>query len=190
MLSEEKRKLRQRAVRRRSGLSGEEREFAGKQILCTLCSLPQYRSAARLLTYVSLGDEAPTWGLIRTALSEGKQVYCPRVEEAGRMSFYRIRSTDELEPGFHGIWEPPAKEMQKYRPGPHDLIIMPGTAFDRKRGRLGYGGGYYDRFLQTLGENSVEKIALCFSCQVMEDLPQDVTDIRPDLIVTEQEIIV
>ena len=106
-------------------------------------------------------------------------------------------------PGFRGILEPPEEERRKYRmqlptEGTADLVVMPGAAFDRSCGRLGYGGGYYDRFLQTLEEagssrlcagKAFWKIAIGFSCQILDALVQEPEDIRPDLIVTEREII-
>ena len=107
------------------------------------------------------------------------------------MSFYRINGIKELASGFRGILEPPAQEWRKYRmlplsEGESDLVVMPGAAFDRSCGRLGYGGGYYDRFLQT---RDIRKIALGFACQILDTLVQEPEDVRPDLIVTEREII-
>lgn len=200
---------RRAALERRDALSPKERRQAGERILAALTGLPQYRSALRILVYVSFGTEVPTRELIKGALSEGKQVYCPRVEGEGRMSFYRIRDIRELVPGFRGIPEPVPEEERKYRaaerifPSKHrekaleepDLIVIPGAAFDRKGGRLGYGGGYYDRFLQPFCEKEdrrsrMEKIGVCFFCQLADSLVQEDTDIRPDRIITEREIIV
>ena len=110
--------LRREALRRRHALPEEERRRAGERILQTLCSLAQYRNARRVLIYASFGDEVPTRELMRTALEEGKQVFCPRVEGAGKMSFYRIWQIGELTPGFRGILEPPLEEERKFRNPP------------------------------------------------------------------------
>ena len=211
----EKGRQRREALERRRRLTPQERKRAGGQILSALCGLSAYREAGRLLVYASFGDEVPTRELIGRALLEGKEVYCPRVEGKGIMSFYRIRKPEELTPGFRSIPEPPAEEARRYRPAVQgafrgvlpdrcgrspDLIVMPGTAFARSLGRLGYGGGFYDRFLQTLTEKKgteteagapaeIRRIAVCFSCQLLERLCQEETDIRPELIVTEEEII-
>lgn len=208
-----KQELRAWALQKRRALPPEERIRAGACICRRVRSLPEYQKASRILCYASLEEEVPTGELMAGALLDGKQVYCPRVEGDGRMSFYQIRSLQELTPGFRRIPEPSAQESRKYRrethafvsgqespPFPCDLILMPGTAFDRQGGRLGYGGGYYDRFLQKTEEKDdgvsgrscvrLLKIALCFSCQLMEEpLPQEATDIRPDFIITEQETI-
>lgn len=187
----EKKEQRREGLKRRSGLTGEERACAEERIRKALFALPQYQNAGRLLIYASYGEEVSTWELMEAALAAGKQVFCPRVEGAGSMSFYRINGRKELAPGFRGILEPPAQEWRKYRmlplsEGESDLVVMPGAAFDRSCGRLGYGGGYYDRFLQT---RDIRKIALGFSCQILDTLVQEPEDVRPDLIVTEREII-
>ena len=199
----QKTEQRREGLKRRSELTGEERAHAEERIRSVLIALPWYRNAGRLLLYVSYGNEVPTRWLMEEALAAGKQVFCPRVEGAGSMSFYRIDGPEELSPGFRGIPEPPAQEWRKYRiqpltEGKSDLIVMPGAAFDRNLGRLGYGGGYYDRFLQTLEEagstrlcagKAFRKIAVGFSCQILDSLAQEPEDVRPDLIVTEREII-
>ena len=199
----QKTEQRREGLKRRSELTGEERAHAEERIRSVLIALPWYRNAGRLLLYVSYGNEVPTRRLMEEALAAGKQVFCPRVEGAGSMSFYRIDGPEELSPGFRGIPEPPAQEWRKYRiqplpEGKSDLIVMPGAAFDRNLGRLGYGGGYYDRFLQTLEEagstrlcagKAFRKIAVGFSCQILDSLAQEPEDVRPDLIVTEREII-
>ena len=187
----EKKEQRREGLKRRSGLTGEERACAEERIRKALFALPQYQNAGRLLIYASYGEEVSTWELMEAALAAGKQVFCPRVEGAGSMSFYRINGIKELASGFRGILEPPAQEWRKYRmlplpEGETDLVVMPGAAFDRSCGRLGYGGGYYDRFLQT---RDIRKIALGFACQILDALVQEPEDVRPDLIVTEREII-
>lgn len=199
----QKTEQRREGLKRRSELTGEERAHAEERIRSVLIALPWYRNAGRLLLYVSYGNEVPTRRLMEEALAAGKQVFCPRVEGAGSMSFYRIDGPEEFSPGFRGIPEPPAQEWRKYRiqplpEGKSDLIVMPGAAFDRNLGRLGYGGGYYDRFLRALEEagsarlcagKAFRKIAVGFSCQILDSLAQEPEDVRPDLIVTEREII-
>ena len=148
-----KKEQRREGMKRRSRLTGEERAWAEERIRNALFDLPQYQLSGRLLIYASHGEEVSTWKLMEEALAAGKQVFCPRVEGAGNMSFYRISGREELVPGFRGILEPPEEERRKYRmqlptEGTADLVVMPGAAFDRSCGRLGYGGGYYDRFLQ------------------------------------------
>ena len=103
------------------------------------------------------------------------------------MSFYRIDGPEELSPGFRGIPEPPAQEWRKYRiqplpEGKSDLIVMPGAAFDRNLGRLGYGGGYYDRFFAS--EPDHVKWGLAYDLQMEEELQTEPWDQQMDAVIT------
>ncbi len=155
-----------------------------------------YRQAEKILIYASYGGEVSTWEMMQAALEDGKQVFCPKTvvsDTEKRLDFYRIFETQDLIPGFRGIMEPKVLEQNKYAKnrdedrGKTDMIILPGCAFDRKCHRLGYGGGFYDRFLAEHPE--LMKIAVCFSCQVLETVPQEETDICPDHVITEEEIL-
>lgn len=183
-----KKECRKEGLARRALLAAGEREAAGRRIAEFLRGSEEYRRAERILIYASYRDEVPTGDFIKGALQEGKQVYCPKIEGpagARTMSFYRIEGLEELREGFQGIPEPEALQDRRYEAGraSRDLILMPGTAFDRQRRRLGYGGGFYDRFCQEA--ESASKIALCFDCQLLEELPEEETDVRPERIVTE-----
>lgn len=130
------------------------------------------------------------------AWRDGKQVFCPKIEDSPEpettaggkkktMTFYRVFCRDELVKGYQGIPEPGITEGRSWEGSSgKDLILMPGTAFDRERRRLGYGGGFYDQFLQNAC--SAVKIAVCFNCQVLPELPEEETDVRPDRILTEE----
>lgn len=191
--SSEKKLCRKRALLRRAALGQEERREADCGILKRLTQLEEYRRAQRLLVYVSYKDEADTHALIRHALAQKKEVFCPRVrasEEGRSMDFYRIASMEELAAGYQGIPEPPAAEERLYRVEEQragDLVILPGSAFDREGRRLGYGGGYYDRYLEAVTLPC--RAALCYACQLLDRVPEEETDIRPQLLITELETI-
>lgn len=190
-----KKECRKEALRRRSGMTMEERADAGRRIAGLLFADSAYRNAERILIYASYRDEAPTYEIMEQAWRDGKQVFCPKIEEClnpentadGKkktMVFYRVYSREELMEGYQGIPEPGITEGRSLEGSSgKDLILMPGTAFDRERRRLGYGGGFYDRFLQKAC--SAVKIAICFCCQVLPELPEEETDVRPDRILTE-----
>ena len=108
-----KKEQRREGMKRRSRLTGEERAWAEERIRNALFDLPQYQLSGRLLIYASHGEEVSTWKLMEEALVAGKQVFCPRVEGAGNMSFYRISGREELVPGFRGILEPPEEERDR-----------------------------------------------------------------------------
>lgn len=191
-----KKEYRKEALRRRSGMTMEERADAGRRIAGRLFADSAYRNAERILIYASYRDEVPTYEIMEQAWKDGKQVFCPKIEDClnpeitvgGKkktMVFYRVFCRDELVKGYQGIPEPEITEGRSWEGNSgKDLILMPGTAFDRERRRLGYGGGFYDRFLQNACP--AVKIAVCFCCQVLPELPEEETDVRPDRILTEE----
>ena len=183
-----KKEQRREGMKRRSRLTGEERAWAEERIRNAFFDLPQYQLSGRLLIYASHGEEVSTWKLMEEALAAGKQVFCPRVERARNMSFYRISGREELVPGFRGILEPPEEERRKYRmqlltEGTADLVVMPGAAFDRSCERVGYGRGYYDRFLAGYAGFTA---ALCRRELLLDRVPREGHDLGVDLVITEE----
>lgn len=167
----------------------------------------EYREADAVLAYVSYKSEVDTTALIQQALADGKHVFVPKVS-GSEMEFWRISSLEDLREGYKGIREPVQSvafsDWISRHIGSKVLMWMPGVAFDRERHRIGYGGGFYDRYLdrlmkqseQTTSEDQVRtqaggfiliKVALAYSCQVLERIPYEEHDVRPDMLVTEQE---
>lgn len=166
-------------------MAEEQREKYSKMIEGKILSLEQYQKADTLLIYASYGSEAATDGIIEHALKHSKKVFCPKVLEPGKMEFYEIFSKKDLVCGYKNIPEPIFTTLPyKYQEDVNTLMIMPLVAFDSTGMRLGYGGGFYDRYLQN--HPSLSKIALGFECQKYETIiPGEETDIRPDFILTE-----
>ena len=185
-INESKRRLREHYKAVRASGSGEDRRQADRRITAYLTERPEYKKARLVLTYVSAGQEPDTLELIAMALAQGKEVACPLCHKPTHtMTFHKISSLGQLTPGAYGICEPPAdapsaqpEEMQ------HSVCIVPGLAFDSCGGRLGYGGGYYDRFLA--GYSGVS-IGLCReeTCSA-QPLPRDEYDIPVDIVVTDR----
>lgn len=200
-LTAEKKRIRREMLAVRNALSPAEQRRASCLITERLLGHQWLYRADVLLCYVSCGSELDTRELIREVLRLGKQVYVPRVLEEHRMDFYRIQKPEELEPGFHGIPEPPVTapvypgmagcigngEEAPARcaggvPGRNRkqvLMLMPGVAFDAYGNRLGYGGGYYDRYLAVHPEFQTYSIGIGHSCQRVARLPVEETDCRP-----------
>lgn len=188
---ERKRYVRQAVLARRDALSQEARRRAACLITERLLGHQWFYRADILLCYASYGSELETGELIREALRLGKQVFLPRVLPGHRMDFFQIGSPEELQPGFHGILEPP--ELHPYReiaenpalrgeetgPGGPALMLMPGVAYDPYGNRLGYGGGYYDRYLEAHPRFLTYSIGIGHSCQLVEKLPVEETDCKP-----------
>ena len=183
--------LRREGLRRRGRLSAVQRREAGHIIAERLYSLPVYRRCGVLLSYVSYGTETDTRAIIRRALEDGKAVYCPRV--CGKdMDFYRIHALEELKPGFRGILEPMEGAKRFEAEGMQEtLVLVPGTVFDRSGHRIGYGGGYYDRYFGT-GQTGLGNgqrpylVGLCYACQREERIPSRPHDIEMDLVLTDE----
>ncbi|MDE7177182.1 MAG: 5-formyltetrahydrofolate cyclo-ligase [Lachnospiraceae bacterium] len=201
-MEQTKREIRERALALRDALLPAERAAYSKEIIDKITRLDCYRNAAALLVYVSFRSEVETGMLIENALVDKKAVFSPVV--SGReMEFFRITSLNELKSGYQGILEPAQEAEASYREwmrqkeisSTRTLLCMPGAAFDRERNRIGYGGGYYDRYLSALSAEqekrteNIETIALAFSCQIFAEIPREPHDLRPDRIVTEREII-
>ncbi|CDZ24750.1 hypothetical protein CCDG5_1642 [[Clostridium] cellulosi] len=182
-----KKALRERMKKIRAALSDEERAEKSAKILSNLTKLEEYKNAELVLTYVSLKFEVDTFAFIETAHNDGKRIAVPRcVEGKPNIDFYYINSIEELEKGSYGILEPRInpKKLCTSRKG---FCVLPGLAFDRYGTRLGYGKGYYDRFLQTFKGTTV---GVCFSDVLSRTpLPRGRFDVPAKIIVTEKEII-
>lgn len=181
VLNTSKQGLRKRLLEMRAGL--EHRREREEAIAENLLALPQYRQAARVLLYVSRASEVGTALILRWALEQGKEVcapYCPSGD--GAMFFCRIDSTEELKPGRYGILEPDPKKVLDQTDWQTTLCLVPGIAFDQLGYRLGYGKGYYDRFL--VGKEIVAA-GLCYRELVQQELPREPHDQRVQFLITE-----
>lgn len=188
----DKKQMRAFALAKRDALTKKQREADSEKIISRLMSLSAYQKADAILTYVSFRSEVDTFPLIHSALAEKKAVFAPKV--LGReMAFFKISSVNDLREGYRGILEPEETLSYDDWNSQSVLICLPGAAFDRNRHRIGYGGGFYDRYLSKTKEKppgTVATAALAFSCQIFEEIPWEVHDIRPACIVTERETIV
>ncbi|MBR2189770.1 MAG: 5-formyltetrahydrofolate cyclo-ligase [Eubacterium sp.] len=139
-----------------------------------------YLLTSSVYCYVDYNNEVQTRTFIAQAISDGKQVAVPRVE-GDHISFYYIESLRQLVPGKMGILEP--KKGTEGARSANALVIMPGVAFDTRCNRIGYGAGYYDKFLKA--EPTHVTIAAAFDFQVFDEVPHDDLDIRPQWLFTE-----
>ena len=159
------------------------------RILERLAGFDLYADAGLVLAYVSYGNEVDTRAVIESALASGKRVAVPRVlPHKHKMDFYEIDGMGDLEEGFKGILEPRRGVSSPL--GTVDLLgsvcLVPGLVFDAEGHRIGYGGGYYDRFLQFYPG---DKIALARSAQVSSNpLPAESSDVPVDFIVTDSGV--
>lgn len=164
----------------RESLSADEVAMKSIIILEKLLQMKEYKEAACIYCYIDFRNEVRTKPIIRRALSDGKRVAVPKVDKE-RMEFYYINGFDQLKPGIYGIPEP---EDCPLAADTDALLIMPGIAFDKENHRIGYGKGYYDRYLER--SNRHFKIALAYQFQVFQSVPYEEFDKQPDLVLTER----
>ena len=181
--------FRKQALKTRSGLfqTLEEKKEADRKIFENLIGSGLIGKADLVLTYVSYRDETDTLKLLEYLLAEGKATAVPRCRKQGQMDFFLIKSFDDLKPSFMGIPEPEYDVTRLVHDFTGALCIVPGTAFDLKGNRTGYGGGYYDRFLSR--EKDVTPAGICYSPLVFDTVPSEPHDISVDYIITEKGII-
>ncbi len=148
-----------------------------------------FRRQVRLFVYVSFASEVETHSLIRMLLEEGKHVSVPCIDRPSKiMAASRIKSMEhDLAPGCFGILEPVQGCLHPVEANTIDVVIVPGAAFATDGFRIGYGGGYYDRFLKNC---PAVTIGIAFDMQVVEQVPHDARwDVPLDYIITECRII-
>ncbi|WP_042170756.1 5-formyltetrahydrofolate cyclo-ligase [Paenibacillus gorillae] len=186
----DKNKLRQKMLEARNGMPAEDRTEKSAAVCRYLSEWLTAKAVKRMMCYAPFRSELDTRPLIEWAWQSGIEVVLPRSEPADRsMTLHLISRWEDLIPGAYGIPEPdsaasPALAEQDW-PG---IIIVPGVAFDSYGGRLGYGGGYYDRFAERLGNERIW-MGAAFDIQFMnlemEKLPMQPHDKRMDGLVTE-----
>jgi 5-formyltetrahydrofolate cyclo-ligase len=178
---ETKQAIRKQIFAARKSITDEQADSWSQEITERFLKLPVFQKAERILAYADYNHEVMTGYLIKKAWEMGKQVAVPKV--VGKdMIFYRLTSFASLAPGYYGIPEPVAGECVDWLEA---LMIMPGVAFDRNFHRVGYGGGFYDRFLEK--HPKIIRAAVAFSFQMVPEVPVESTDIFPQYIVTENE---
>lgn len=169
----------------RKNMTEQERKEKDACIRNRLYDTECFRCAECFFPFVSYGTEVDTQMILHRLLEMGKKVAVPRVQ-GQEMEFYVIRSFQDLEKGTMGILEPVTEERVVPSEG---IMLLPGLAFDLKKNRLGYGGGYYDRYFEKYLCDNVKKIALAYDFQVVEQLETERFDRKADVIITDQRII-
>ncbi|MDU7337569.1 MAG: 5-formyltetrahydrofolate cyclo-ligase [Clostridium sp.] len=178
--------LRSKYRRLREDLSEEEKRSLDSEIQSRLLSLREYSQAETVFTYISKELEVDTLAIVRAAWANQKRVAVPRCVPGTRdMEFYYIRSWQDLEPASFGVMEPIVERCERVDDESKGFCLVPGFSFDVQGFRLGYGGGYYDRFLSRFGGFTV---GICYSFCVQWNLPHGYYDRSVDLLVTEKYV--
>lgn len=181
-----KRELRAKYKRARASIPEGLKAELDKKLTERFLALEEYRACSTLFIYVSSPIECDTSRIIADAFSSGRRVAVPRCgEKSGDMDFYYITSLGDLEPGKFGIMEPVPEKCEKAEDLSAGLCVVPGLCFDLQGYRIGFGKGYYDRFLQRFGGVTV---GVCYYKCIQNDLPTGVYDKTVDILLTEKFI--
>lgn len=175
--------IRKEVLALRNRLDLQQRKRASLKVADRIIGHQWFYQAENLLIFVSYGSEIDTSEIITEALKKGKKVYVPKVE-GDYMEFYRIFSLEDLTIGYKGIPEPDIcvekyHEEERLKTGERVLMVMPGVAFDALRNRIGYGKGFYDKYLEDKKELQIYSIGIGFACQMVEEIPAMENDIKP-----------
>ena len=180
--------LRQSMLKRREAVAWLERQGNSHQAAQLLQQLEHFRMARTMLVYLPFRQELDTVSIIKTAWQLQKIVAVPVCKPSRQLLLSRLNSMSEVEEGTFGIPEPLAQYIRPVPAEEVDLAVLPGVAFDLAGNRLGFGAGYFDRFLPLLRPDC-PRLALAYEFQIVDGVPAAPHDIKMDLIVTEKRII-
>jgi 5-formyltetrahydrofolate cyclo-ligase len=183
---------RKQAIReqaRKNRVAQKDKDEVSRGICAAFTALPAYQAARTVMWYVDAGSEVRTRHTLPDALTHGKRVVVPWcVVETNELELFLLEDMTELVEGAYKILEPKAElrdlPAKTVRPEELDLVMVPGTAFDPRGGRMGQGKGYYDRLLARARPDA-PLVALAFDCQMFPDIPVAPHDVFMDLVLTE-----
>lgn len=173
----DKKALRAEIRAKKRAMTEEQIEVASRRLGILFADCEQYRQAKTIYGYLPYNQEVRTVPILERALADGKRVAVPKVY-GDRMKFIYMTDLNRVEKGYANIPEP--VDDEPVAEDPTALVLMPGLAFDREGHRIGYGGGFYDKFLAEEPEHPT--VALCYEFQMLETLETEEFDIPVDLV--------
>jgi 5-formyltetrahydrofolate cyclo-ligase len=184
-----KRTLRQTVLARRNALTPEARAAWSQAIFARVLPLAAASRVRAVLAYHAFGSEPDTVPFLRALLAGGHSLLLPRIDRPARvLMIHRVGDLErDLVLGPWGIREPDPRRCPPARAGDANFVLVPGVAFDPGGGRLGYGGGYYDRLLATCAEGT-PLVAAAFEAQMVDHVPTGASDRRVGMVVTERGV--
>ena len=182
----DKGQLRRLALSKRNDTDASYRLRAGELIAEKLLALPELNEAKLIMCYSSFRSEVPTGTIVSALEARGKKLCFPVCGKNGIMQAWHPQDKDCWRAGMMGICEPDVEKSELIDPEQIDIVICPMVAFDAERQRMGYGGGYYDRYLPKCSK--ALRIGIAFEAQRMERLVTEEYDCPMDIIVTEEKI--
>ncbi len=181
-----KKETRKNLLKERDSLSKEEVSVKSNAVCEKLAKVLSGNNIQTVMTYIPSGNETDVLPVVRQLLAAGKRIVAPICTGPGIMIPSMIEDLEkDLVPGYFGILAP-----REERPVPLseiDAVIVPGVGFDKKGNRLGFGGGYYDRFMPKLRQDAL-KVAVCYDLQILPELEPEPWDYPVDMIITESSL--
>lgn len=174
----DKKALRSRIREMKRAMTTEDIQSASRRLGELFAETPQYRQAKTIYGYLPYNQEVRTTPMLEQALRDGKRVAVPKVY-GDEMKFIYMEDLTQVEQGYAGIPEPIADGP--VADDPTALVLMPGLAFDKQGYRIGYGGGFYDKFLAA--EPDHPTVALCYAFQILDALETEQFDIPVDQVI-------
>lgn len=182
--------IRKKILKQRKELNNEFVNNNSKIIFENLLNIDIFRLSNNIMIYIDFCNEVKTINIIEYLLSIDKNVIVPISLTSSKelLPSQILNTSEDLDIGSYGILEPKKDKIREFNPNNLDLIIMPGIGFDKKGNRIGFGAGYYDRFISKLSKH-IPTIALAYEFQIIENIPYDIHDRPVDYIITEKRII-
>ena len=178
--------LRKTVLSFRTSLDKKDIISMSEDIFNSFLSIEKIQNSSKFMLYVDFRNEVETKGIISKLLSLGKEVYLPvTLKDEKKLIPKRIFSLDDLVSGAYGILEP-SLDAPSINPSFLDVVVVPGSVFDKSGYRTGYGGGFYDKFLE---ETSAIRVGVCFDFQLVDDVFPEKHDKKMDFIITEKNIL-
>ncbi len=183
--------IRRQLLEKRSTMRGPDVDSMSHSIVDSVMSLEEWDKAGEVLLYWPIRNEVDVRPLLEDAWNCGKKLFMPccRKNEPGQMDFGVVRAEADLMSGSFGIKEPCRTRCEFPGAVSPDLIIVPGVGFDRNGFRIGFGGGYYDRFLARPQKEGFLSVGVCYSFQLVDGFPIEPWDKNVQLVCTDKELI-
>lgn len=186
-IREHKKSLRNKYKQLRRDMPAYIKKSRDEKIFSRLAELDAYKNSSTVLTYVSTEIEVDTAAFINRAIEDGKTVAVPRCVPGTRnMTFHIIKSFEDLERGTFSVLEPIPKKCRKLTNFDGAFCVVPALVYDREGFRLGYGKGYYDRFLSA--HKNMYRVGICYCCCMVTELIHGRFDVPVNTVVTEKYV--
>ncbi|WP_165875968.1 5-formyltetrahydrofolate cyclo-ligase [Hazenella coriacea] len=188
-LSEQKKNLRKKMLEKRTQFSPKRVQEHSTKISERIIQQSFYQQSQTILCYMAFRNEVDLRGVMEDAWAQGKQVLLPKVNPADRtMKCIQVKQMSDLQPGSYGIMEPLDDSTKVVPPTEIDLVLVPGVAFDLQGYRLGYGGGYYDRFFSPTSSTPI-RVGVAFPEQVVSDVYPERHDQPMHFVITSTNVL-